>query len=57
MLIEDQSYKFTVSDNYVLPHKSYHKLYMKRSKVKHMLFAMGVVIVLVGIGLLLRLSW
>lgn len=56
MLIEEQSYKFDVSDGYVLPHKSYHKLYTKRSRGKHVLFALGVVILLVSIGLLLRLN-
>jgi hypothetical protein len=57
MLIDETSYKYSdVPDGLVLPRSSYHKLYAKRSRVKHVLFAIGVVILLVSVGLLLKLN-
>lgn len=35
------------TDKFVLPRSSYHKLYVKRSKAKHVLFALFVVAILV----------
>lgn len=54
MNIDETSYKYTIPNNFVIPRRNYHKLYVRRSKIKHMLFALGTVIVLIGIGLFLK---
>jgi len=55
MYIEDTPYKYSVTNEFVIPQRSYRKQIAKsQSKIKHMLFAIAIVAILIGLGILYK---
>lgn len=54
MITNDYSQEAIVSNELVIPRRDYHKIYVKQSKIKHVLFAFFVVALLVAAGIFLN---
>jgi hypothetical protein len=54
MITNEYSQEAVVSNELVIPQKDYHKLYVKQSKIKHVLFALFMVALLVAAGIFLN---
>jgi len=54
MITNDYSSEMIVPDELVIPQRSYHKIYVKQSKIKHVFFALFVVALLVAAGIFLN---
>ena len=54
MITNEYSPDLAVSDELVIPQRDYHKVYIKQSKIKHVLFALVVVALLVVTGIFLN---
>jgi len=53
-MTNDYSPELIVPDELVLPHEDYHRLYVKQSKIKHVLFALFIVALLVTVSIFLK---
>ena len=53
MIVNDYSQEAVVSNDLVIPQRDYHK-YVKQSKIKHVLFALFTVALLVVAGIFLN---
>jgi hypothetical protein len=54
MITNDYSSEVVVTDDLALPQRDYHKVYVKESKVKHVLFALFIVAMLIAASILLN---
>ena len=54
MITNDYSQELIVPDELVIPRKDYHSLYAKQSKIKHVLFALFIVTLLVTVSIFLK---
>jgi len=54
MITNDYTNEMIVSDDMVISQRGFHKIYVKQSKIKHVLFALFVVALLIFAGLYLN---
>jgi hypothetical protein len=54
MITNDYSQDLVAPDELMIPRRGYHKLYVKQSKIKHVLFALFIVAMLIAASILLN---